>query len=500
VTQLDADKIAQFGIASFQKGDIQTALRYLSARAKMKPEDANVYYYLGNCYLKTKQNDQAAHMFSLCVRVSPASQAGKYSLNALESLSSMPKTIEAPVAPVDPGPDRAQTAASKDSLASEKAVDKAFNDAVVKIKSWRQTLKVRVDRSYLQMQDDMQNLQQRGNPSYAADLERIQRETENKVQDMQTKELRLENRILAPEKVDVRAIPQIPIEKIDDTKTALGSLMDYFKADKPFDPFATDLSPELTSKFMTMKDLFGELQTYQPTARKLARQVFAQLKNGIEMKQDSLDRELLQMKANLIHDVVSIKINYGNVASQRLNQVTVASFVTGAKLPRADQEQLTPQELDIKQAVERSKKRIQEVEETYYRDVDGLISGAKERLGGMVAQTGQMNTQLKKPSGNIQLVPLGTDMYTRNYINFGDRPELNPGAGNSAKIPATQPVPLHAVAKKLSAKSKSTPPLTGASTAHSSSTSTTTTTTTTSTNSSTTSSSSSSSGSGGTGR
>jgi hypothetical protein len=221
------------------------------------------------------------------------------------------------------------------------------------------------------------------------------------------------------------------------------------------------------------------------------------------MKQESLDRELLQLKANLIHDVVTIKINYGNVASQRMNQVTVASFVTGAKLPRADQEQLTPQELDIKQAVERSKKRIQEVEETYYRDVDGLIAGAKERLGGMVAQTGQMNSQLKKPSGNIQLVPLGTDMYTRNYINFGERPELNSSGAASAKIPAAQPVPLHAVAKKMSGKIQSNAAASGTPSSHSNkspSSHSSSETNSTSTGNSSSSSTSSDSSSGGTGR
>lgn len=458
VTQADPDKIAQYGIVSYNKGDYQTAIRYLSARAKMKPEDSNVYYYLGNCYLKTQQTADAAHMFSACVRVSPGSQAGKYSLSALEALS----TTKLPEAPSGtPAPDPAQTAATKDALMSEAPLDKTFNEAVARIKSHRQTLKTRLDHIFLQMQDDMAAMPQRNNPSYAADLEKIQKETENKVQDLQTKQLRLENRLMAPDKIDVRAIPQLPVEKIDDTKTALGSLIDYFKPEKPFDPFGTDLTPELTSKFLTIKDLFGELPTYQPSARRLARQVFAQLKNGIEIKQDSLDQQLYQLKANLIRDVVSIKINYGNVGTQRLNQVTIASFVTGAKLPRNDQEQLTPQEVEITQTVERSKKRIKELEENYYKEVDFLIAGAKERLGGLVAQTGQMNSQLKKPSGNIQLVPLGTDTYTHNYVNFGDRPELNSPsrsagsfAGNrtAVKRASTPPVALHAEAGKMTVR------------------------------------------------
>ena len=458
VTQMSPGKIAQFGIASYHKGDYQTAIRYLSARARMKPEDPNVYYYLGNCFLKTNKHSEAAHMFSACVRVSPGTQAGKYSLNALESLSTLPKILEGQ--PADPAaPDPAQAAASKDALMSEKPLDQEFNEAVSKIKSYRQTLKTRVDHVFLRMQDDMQSLQQKNNPTYASDLEKLQREAENKVQDMQTRELRLENRLLAPDKIDVRAIPQLPAEKIDDTKTALGSLLDYFKPEKTYDPFSTDITPELTSKFMTIKDLFGELPTYQPSARRLAKQVFAQLKNSIEIKQDSLDQQLLQLKANLIHDVVNVKMNYGNVSSQRLNLVTVASFVTGAKLPRNDQEQLTPQELEISQAVERSKKRIKELEETYYKDVEGVIAGAKERLGGMVAQTGQMNSQLKKPSGNIQLVPLGTDTFTRNYVNFGDRPDLTTTStsGKSTsqpgkRVPSSPPLALHALSSKVPVK------------------------------------------------
>jgi O6-methylguanine-DNA--protein-cysteine methyltransferase len=468
VTQTDPAKMAQLGISAFQKGDVQTAIRYLAARANMKPEDANVYYYLGNCYLKTNQNDQAAHMFSACVRVSPSSQAGRYSLTALETLSTMPKQADPP--PPDPAaapPDKAQAAATKDSLMSEKALDQQFNDAVVKIKSYRQGLKSRVDHIWLQMQDEMQALQQRNNPNYAADLEKLQREAEIKVQELQTKELRLESRMMAPEKVDVRAIPQMPSEKVDDTKTALGSLLDYFKPEKPFDPFATELTPDVTSKFLTVKDVFGELSTYQASARRAAKQVFMQLKNSIEMKQDQLDMQLTQIKNNLLHDVVAIKINYGNQTNARNAQqlVNAASYISGAKIPRSDQEKLTPQEQEVSQAVERSKKRIKDAEDTYYHEVDLILAGGKEKLGGMIGQIGQMNKQMQKPSGTIQLVPLGTDTYTRNYINFGERPELRPSANAANKIPAANaankipaanaankiPVtPLHAeAAKKL---------------------------------------------------
>ncbi len=447
-TTAHADKIAQFGIVSYNKGDYQTAIRYLLARAKMRPEDANVYYYLGNSYLQTKQIDQAAHMFSASVRVSPASQAGKFSLSALETLSSMPKQVEVPK---EEGPDPAQAAANKDSLMSEKALDQAFNEAVAKIKGMRQTFKAKVDHQWLHMQEEMQSLNQRSN-TYAADLEKLQREAEAKVQDLQTKELRAENRLMAPDKIDVRAIPQLPAEKIDDTKTALGSLLDYFKPEKPFDPFATDITPDLSSKFLTVKDVFGELPTYLPSARRLAKQVFKQLKSGIESKQDMLDQQLFHLKSNLIHDVVSIKINYGNTGSRKVQAVNIASFITGAKLPRSNQEQLSPMEQEIHQAVDRSKKRIKELEDTYYHEVDVLIAGSKEKLGGMVAQSGQMNAQLQKPSGNIQLVPQGTDMYTRNYVNFADRSETVTGKLKS-KVPAEKAVPLHAEAKKLPQKS-----------------------------------------------
>ncbi|MBX9722846.1 MAG: hypothetical protein K2X81_15705, partial [Candidatus Obscuribacterales bacterium] len=148
-------------------------------------------------------------------------------------------------------------------------------------------------------------------------------------------------------------------------------------------------------------------------------------------------------------DVVNIKVNYGNTAGQKFTQVTAASFITGAKMPRNDASQMTPMDLEIHQAVDRSKKRIKELEDSYYHEVDVLIAGAKEKLGGMVAQTGQMNSQMQKPSGNIQLVPLGTDMYTRNYINFADRTEMNV---TGTKIPAVKPVPLKAEAKKLPVK------------------------------------------------
>lgn len=435
------------GIAAYNKADYATAIKFLSYRAKQRPEDANIYYYLGNSYLHLKQHDQAAHMFSACVRLAPASQAGKFSLTALEQLSAMPKAAPEEPSEKEKPPDPAQAAATRDSLMTARALDKAYNDAVQVIKGRRQTLKINIDHVWDHMQNEMQSLNARNTPNFATELEKLQREAENKVQDLQTKELRFENRALGPDKIDIRAVPGMPGEKADDTKTALGSLLAYFKPDKPFDPFATDITPDVTSKFMTINDAFGELNTYQPSARRLAKQVFIQLKNGIETKQDVFDQQIYQVKQHLIQDIVNIKNNYGNNASTKMAQITAAQFISGAKIPRADNENhLTPLEQDVHQAVERSKKRIKEMEETYYRDVDSLLVGAKERLGGMVAQTGQMNSQLKRPSGTIQMVPMGTDTYTKNYVNFGDRSEY----AQKLKIPVPTVEALRAPeAKKL---------------------------------------------------
>jgi len=420
VSAMDARALADNGIAAYHRGDYPEATKLLEERARMSPEDPNVYYYLGNCYVYAKQNEKAAHMYSACVRLAPGSQAGKYALSALESLSSAPKS-----APGEDPPktDPALVDAARDSLMTEKAVDQSFNDAVKRIRSQRQTLKIRIDKTFQNMQDELQS-QNPKSSTYATDLERTRREAENTVADLQTRELRFENRLLGPDKIDARAIPEIPKEKPDSSKTVLGSLMEYFKSDKPFDPFDTELTPEISSKFMTIKDVFGELSTYQPSARRVAKQVFLQLKSSIESKQDQLDEQLLQVRSNLIRDVVNLLAN-DTSPNPLYKQMNPAYQAAAAKIPRADNESnLSPTEKDVSQAIEAGKKRIKELEDGYYRDVDSLILGAKEKVGGMVAQAGQMNSQLKHPSGNIQLVPLGTDMYVRNYVNFGDRSGL----------------------------------------------------------------------------
>ena len=448
MVEIGAGSMQQQGIAAYQRGDYNAALKFLLARAHVSPEDANVYYYLGNCYVKTNQNDQAAHMYSACVRVSPTSQAGKYALKALESLSTMPKSAAPlPDAKASGNADPAAAEAVKDSLISEAPLDKALNDSVKRIQSQRQTVKRGIDRIWDQLTDELQTMSPRGNPNYAAELERVRREAENKAEDLQTKELRYESRMLAPEKIDVRAVPQKPQEKTDDAKSVLGTLHDYYKAEKPFDPFGTDITPELTSKFMAIRDVFGELSTYQPSARKAAKQVFMQLKRSIENKQDSFDQQIFQIKANLIRDIVLIKSNAGNQYSSNYKQNTPANQLSTSSIPRADtQTNLTQADKDLSEATERTKKRVKELEDGYYRDVDSLIAGAKERLGGMVAQVGQMNAQLQHPSGTVQLVPQGTDTYTRNYINFGERTDTSPS-------PATvQPMRAQAQAQKLPVK------------------------------------------------
>jgi tetratricopeptide (TPR) repeat protein len=426
VSELTPADMFRQGVAAYSRGDYNAAATFLSARARHKPEDATVFYYLGNCYLHGKQYKQAAHMFAACVRISPSSQAGRYALSALESLSASSAADQAGGGTEGAAQDPAHLAAAKDALMSEKAVDKSFNEAVERIKSQRHTLKAKIDRIWADMQDDILSMGSK-TAANAAELEAIKREAENKVQHEQTRELRFEHRVLGPDKIDVRPIPQLPAEKPDDSKAALGSLLEYFKTEQPFDPLAADVTPEATARFLTINDLFGELKTYQPSARRLAKQVFFQLKSGIEGKQDILDQDIYQLKANLIRDLVQINSTYGGLTYSK-GKINPASFIIGAKIPRSEDSNLTAAEVEMSQAVLRAKRRIQQLMEDYHKDVESLIAGAKERVHGTVAQSGQMNKQLRHPSGNIQLVPLGTDLYIRNYVNFGERPELDPPA------------------------------------------------------------------------
>jgi tetratricopeptide (TPR) repeat protein len=448
VTAMDASSLTKDGIAAYNRAAYLDAIKLLEQRACLSPEDPIVFYYLGNCYLHSKQTDKAAHMYSACVRLSPSSQAGKYALSALESLSATSRGGAEEGTPnlvqIEPG----AVDAAKDALMSTEALDKKFNLAVKQIKSHRQSLQVRIDNVWQHMQDELQSMSPKNTPNYATEMERVRREAENTVADLQTRQLRMECRLLAPTKIDARAIPQMPQERPDDAKAALGSLIEYFKAEKPFDPFGADITPEVTAKFMTVKDVFGELSTYQPAARKMAKQVFLQLKDNIESKQDQLDQQLYQTRANLIKDIVNLLASE-NPSVAMYKHMTAQYHASTARVPRADNyNNLTQTEQDVSQMVDMAKRRVKELQDSYYRDVDSALAGAKEKVGGMVAQVGQINTQLKHPSGTIQLVPLGSDLYVRNYVNFGDRPDLS----LPANTPADNPAALKAAAKRLTEK------------------------------------------------
>ena len=446
VTQITPNDLGQQGMSAYERGDYASAARFLSARARMAPQDPKVFYYLGNCYIHARQNEHAARMYSACIRSGPNTEASKLALSALETLSTMPKKSPEPEPKVaDPDP-KAAAEASRDALTTTAAVDKAFNEALVRIRSQRQTFKIKIDNIWHRLEDDLTALHPKTTPNYSVELERIRREADNKAEYEQLKQLRWESRMLAPDKIDVRAVPDTPKEKADDTKTALGSLADLVKQDKPFDPFGTEINAEIAAKFLTVKDVFGELNTYQPAERRIAKQCFAQLKNSIEIKQDSLDQQVNQVKETLVRDLVHIKINY-NVAGNPYYTKEDSNplyHMSTSKIPRADENHKTPVDQEIQQTTDRAKKRVAELKETYLKNVDALIAAAKERVGGMVVQNGQMNSQLRKPSGTIQIVPQGSDTYTRNYVNFGNS-ELP-----SASRPS--PAPLRAEAKKLPVK------------------------------------------------
>jgi hypothetical protein len=418
--ELGPKELLNQGIAAYQRRNYAEALKYLSARARIQPSDPNAFYYLGNIYLQAKQNDAASKMFLQCVKAGPTTQAAQYSLQALEALQAMPKTAAEPEKPKDDGkltPEQIQ--AERETIGTDRALDKDYNEAVKRITNERITLKRRIDLIYERLQDELSIMNRRTTPNFQAELAQAKSKAEIEVEQLQRKQQRFESRILAPEKIDVRAVPEL-VQKKDDSKDALGALAEYFKPDKPADPLGADITPEITSKFMTVRDVFGDLSTYDPQSRRLAKQMFMQLKAGIEMKQDNFDMQLQNEKDRLIRDVYGIQVNYGNQIFGR-NALNPISYLTTSSIPRSSQDNLTPMEQEISQAADRAKRRLKEIQDSYNRDVDSMISGAKERLGSVIGSNTTANSQLKHPHGTIQVVPLGTNLNTRNYVNFGDR-------------------------------------------------------------------------------
>jgi hypothetical protein len=100
-------------------------------------------------------------------------------------------------------------------------------------------------------------------------------------------------------------------------------------------------------------------------------------------------------------------------------------------------------ERDVSELTGRAQKRIHELQKGYEQQVDMSISGAKEQLSTMVASG--LGSQLKHVSGTIQLVPLGTDLRTRNYVNFGDRSD----DATKVIVKVKQVQPMEAKALKL---------------------------------------------------
>lgn len=431
------DAMAKAGIAAYNKGDYQTALRYLDYRSRQNPQDPNVIYYLGNCYLKLEQRDNASKLFAHCVRIAPASQAGQYSLQALEALSG--KVEKSPEATV---PDPKAVAAQKDALLSEAAIDAQYNKAQRDITNARQTFKARITALYERLQDHLQSLNPKTTPNYGLEMERLRNEAENEVEELQMKELRAENRMLSPTKIDVRAVPEKPVEKKDNAKNALGqTLLANLNNEKPFDPFGTELSPEIAAKFLSMKDVFGELSTYEPSTRGLVKQLFVRLKQDIENKQNSLDQETTYIRKQLIQEIFTIKVSYG--ASFKLQQ-SAAWQLNNSTIPRRDDRQKSPMEDDMARATERALKRIKSAQELYDRDVAGLISGAKESLNSMITQASGINSQLKNMHGSTVIMPIGTTLNNKNYVHMENQQPLEP----------ISETPLRAVPGKLTVKKK----------------------------------------------
>ena len=440
VTQLSLDSMTRAGIDAYNKGDYATAIRYLEYRSRHNPQDPNVIYYLGNCYLNSNQRESASKMFVHCVQNFPTTQAGKYSLQALGALSG--KVVEPPAEDKPGAPDPKAVAAQKDALLTEVAIDAQYNNAVKGIANARQTFKSRITVIFERLSDHLQAMNAKNTPNYALEMEKLRGEAENEVEELQMKELRSENRMLAPTKIDVRAVPEKPGEKKDNAKNALGqNLLSNLSNEKPFDPFGPEVTPEIAAKFMGLKDVFGELTIYEPATRNLVKQLFIRLKQDIENKQNSLDQETSYIRKQLVHEIFNIKVSYG---SSYKNQQTAGFHMNTTSIPRRDDRQKTPMEEDLARATERALKRIKSAQELYDRDVASMISGAKENLNSMITQASGINSQLKNMQGSTLIMPIGTTIHNKNYVHFENQKPLN-------DVP---PVPLRAVPGKFPVKNQ----------------------------------------------
>jgi hypothetical protein len=444
LTALTLDAMARAGIDAYHKRDYQTAIRYLEHRSRQNPQDPNVIYYLGNCYLQTQQRDSASKMFAHCVRIAPASQAGKYSLQALEALSG--KVEQPPPEEKVSAPDPKAVAAQKDALLNEAAIDKQYNDAVRNIANHRQTFKARITSLYQRLTDQLSSMTPKNTPNYGLEMEKLRGEAENEVEELQLKELRAENRMLAPTKIDVRSVPEKPVEKKDNAKSALGTnLLTNLTNEKPFDPFGPEVSPEIAAKFLSIKDVFGELSTYEPTTRSVVKQLFIRLKQDVENKQNSLDQETSYVRKQLIHEIFNIKVSYG---SSYKTQMTSAYHLNSTAIPRRDSSQQTQMEQDLARATERALRRIKSSQELYDRDVASIIAGSKESLHSMITQASGINSQLKNMHGSTLMMPIGSSIYNKNYVHLENQRPLNNDYPE---------VPLKAVPLKIQTKKGTTP-------------------------------------------
>jgi tetratricopeptide (TPR) repeat protein len=334
------------GVDAYQRQDFPAAIKFLSARVRLMPQDPDAYYYLGNSYVASKQLQLAAQAYASCVRLAPSSPAGQFALTALERVASTP---------------------GGKSAESIEALGETTQDPAVAAKIQQQIAESRSKLNYetKQINDHLQSdLGHLGDdPDNFFKQQRLQQEARNKIAQLQTRQWRYESRLRA-DVIDVRGVVKGPLAP-GAADASLGrfvaSLIGEGVLPKGFDPGSMDVPALLTIRDLAPAQAQGR-------AFEQAGRLFGQLKDEIERKQDQLDEQTLRLKNDVAYSTANLEHSPNSMAHR-------------GRWYYGPSEEYHSQAAALQK---QNQKKIERLQEDYTTEVNALISSTRAKMAALV--------------------------------------------------------------------------------------------------------------------
>jgi tetratricopeptide (TPR) repeat protein len=394
---------SQSGVSLYANGKFEEAKSQFQAEIRVNPINAVAHYYLALCYQHLKQRDDAAKEYELAIQYSSDKQLTTYAQSGLAACRAAVPTLVGASANV--------TGSTRDPIGEQKnSIMQTAQKQMAEVDERREAKIRKIREDCL---DQMNSV-----PRFFYSPGRYTYRMANANYDVAVQTIQLEaNQNIEKETAAAERDKQSILAGANERIAALESTMAARSIQSSSRGKTTPSTPDSSAQHIA--------STVDAQSSVEAQKILAQAEKRVAEIDERTNATVAPVQADANERIAQIP---------KTIQIAVGRYGRTMTIINPDYENLVG---PIEQETSEKIGRIRDAAEREKKDV---LYEAHRRADSMNSVASGMRSQLARPGNSIQLVPLGSSLYGRQYMNFGDE---------SSDSGTQKLQPLSAKAKKL---------------------------------------------------